>query len=123
MDKRQTFYKRANALILIRWLEKGLPFKARIWHSGTVPSLERQVENPTIRISPNSKAMLLELAKQEGKPVQTVLDEAIEERRRELFFNQLDEDFARLQADPVAWAEYQKESRSWHEMADFVDEK
>jgi len=38
----------------------------------------KTVENPNIRISPRSKAVLRALAKREGKPMQAVLDEAID---------------------------------------------
>ncbi len=57
-------------------------------------------DSPNIRISPRSKATLRELAKQEGKPMQTVLDEAIEQYRRDKFFRELDASFAQQSADP-----------------------
>ena len=47
-------------------------------------------DSPHIRISPQSKATLRELAKREGKPMQTVLDEAVEQYRRDKFFRDLD---------------------------------
>lgn len=70
-------------------------------------------ESPNIRISPRSKATLRELARHEGKPMQTVLDEAIEQYRRDKFFHELDEAYARLQADPEAWAEELAERQLW----------
>ena len=45
--------------------------------------------------------------------MQTVLDEAIEQYRRDKFFRDLDESFARVQSDPEAWAEESAESRLW----------
>jgi predicted DNA-binding protein len=60
-------------------------------------------ENPNIRISAHSKAILRQLAKREGKPMQAVLDQAIEQYRRDTFFRELNESYARLQADPGAW--------------------
>ena len=70
-------------------------------------------ENPNIRISPRSKATLRELAKREGKPMQTVLDEAIEPYRRDTFFRELNESYLRLQADPEAWKQELAERQEW----------
>ena len=70
-------------------------------------------ENPNIRISPRSKATLREMAKHEGKPMQAVLDEAIEQYRRNKFFSELDESYARLQTDPGAWQEELAERQLW----------
>ena len=71
------------------------------------------VENPNIRISAHSKATLRELAKREGKPMQTILDEAIERYRRDTFFRELNESYLRLQADPEAWKEELAERQEW----------
>jgi hypothetical protein len=53
------------------------------------------------------------LAEHEGKLMQTVLDEAIEQYRRDRFFRALDEGYAQLQADPQAWQEELDERRLW----------
>ena len=71
------------------------------------------LENPNIRISPHSKATLRELANREGKPMQTVLDQAIEQYRRDTFFRELNESYLRLQADPDAWKEELAERQAW----------
>lgn len=68
---------------------------------------------PEIHLSARATATIHELAAKEGKSAETVLDEAVEEYRRELFFREFNEAFARLQADPVAWADYQAEQRLW----------
>ena len=76
--------------------------------------MSRTVENPNIRISAHSKATLRELAKREGKPMQAVLDEAIERyRRRNTFFRELNESYVRLQADPEAWKQELAERQEW----------
>jgi predicted transcriptional regulator len=72
-----------------------------------------RLENPNIRISPHSKATLRELAKREGKPMQAVLDQAVEQYRRETFFRDLNDSYARLQADPEAWKQELAERRQW----------
>ena len=70
-------------------------------------------ESPNIRISSHSKATLRDLAKREGKPMQAVLDEAIEQYRRDTFFRELNESYGRLQADPDAWKEELGERQEW----------
>ena len=61
--------------------------------------------SPNIRISPRSKAVLRDLAAREGKPMQTVLDDAIEHYQRDKFLDEVNAAYARLQADPIAWKE------------------
>ena len=45
--------------------------------------------------------------------MQTVLDEAVEQYRREKFFRDLDETYARLEADPEAWKDELAERQIW----------
>ncbi|MFN0107056.1 MAG: toxin-antitoxin system protein [Bryobacteraceae bacterium] len=71
------------------------------------------MENPNIRISPHAKATLRELAKREGKPMQAVLDEAIEHYQREKFMDEANAAYARLQSDPEAWKEELAERQAW----------
>jgi predicted DNA-binding protein len=75
--------------------------------------MSKVLESPNIRISPQSKATLRELADHEGKPMQTVLDEAIEQYRRDRFFQELNDGYARLQANPQAWQEELDERGLW----------
>ena len=70
-------------------------------------------ENPNIRISPHAKATLRDLAKREGKPMQTVLDEAIEYYQREKFMDEVNAAYAKLKDDPQAWGEEQEERQAW----------
>ena len=70
-------------------------------------------ESPNIRISSHSKATLRDLAKREGKPMQAVLDEAIEQYRRDTFFRELNESYGRLQTDPEAWKQEMGERQEW----------
>ena len=74
----------------------------------------KTIENPNIRISPRSKAVLRTLAKQEGKPMQAVLDEAIEHYQRDRFLDDVNAAFANLKSDPKAWKEEQTERALWH---------
>ena len=70
-------------------------------------------ENPNIRISARSKESLRELAKRAGKPMQAVLDEAVEQYRRDQFFREAEESYVRLQNDPKAWKEHVSELELW----------
>jgi hypothetical protein len=79
--------------------------------------MSKTAENPNIRISPVSKVTLRKLAEHEGRPMQSVLDSAIEQYRRDTFFRELDESYARLQADPKAWQEELDERRLWDSTA------
>ena len=57
----------------------------------------------TIRISESTRRMLGELARQDGKSLQSVIDRAIETYRRQRFLEGLHNDFAALRNDPDAW--------------------
>jgi predicted DNA-binding protein len=70
-------------------------------------------ESPNIRISAKSKATLRELAKSEGKSMQTVLDEALEQYRRDKFLDQVNEAYSRMRANPKAWKDELAERQLW----------
>ena len=78
----------------------------------------KTVENPNIRISPRSKAVLRTLAKQEGKPMQAVLDDAIEHYQRDKFLDEVNASFAILKNDPKAWKEELAERALWDKTLD-----
>ena len=73
----------------------------------------KTIENPNIRISPRSKAALRTLAKQEGKPMQAILDAAIEHYQRDKFLDDVNAAFAHLKSDSKAWREEQTERALW----------
>ena len=70
-------------------------------------------ESLNIRIIPSAKAALRQLAKSEGKPMQAVLDAAIERYQRDKFLDQVNAAFARLKADDKAWNEELAERQAW----------
>ena len=70
-------------------------------------------ESPNIRISPRAKAALRQLAKSEGKPMQAVLDAAIERYQRDKFLDEVNAAFARLKADDKARNEELAERQGW----------
>jgi hypothetical protein len=75
--------------------------------------MKAAAENPNIRITPRSKAVLRALARQAGKPMQAALDEAIEHYRRDIFLDGVNAAYATLCNDPKAWKEEQAERALW----------
>ena len=57
-----------------------------------------------IRIDLRTRERLRELSDRNREPMQAVLAKAVEEYRRNHFFEALDEAYAALQADPNAWS-------------------
>jgi hypothetical protein len=75
--------------------------------------MKAATENPNIRITPRSKAALRALARQEGKPMQAVLDEAIERYQRDKFLDEVNAAYAALRKDAKAWKREQAERAIW----------
>jgi hypothetical protein len=67
----------------------------------------------TVRISEKARKTLRDLAAESGESMQAVLDRAVEEYRRQRFFDELNAGYEALRRDPEAWAEYQKELALW----------
>ena len=57
--------------------------------------------------------MLRTIAEQTGQSMQDVLDRAVEEHRRRVFFDSLNSYYAELRQDPKAWAEELEERAAW----------
>jgi predicted DNA-binding protein len=75
--------------------------------------MKTTAENLNIRITPHSKSVLRALAKQEGKPMQAVLDEAIEHYQRDKLLDEMNAAYIALRDDPKAWKEEQVERALW----------
>ena len=58
----------------------------------------------TIRVSEDSRALAADLARRTGVPMQTVVATALAAYEQALFWQALDEGYARLEADPDTWA-------------------
>jgi predicted DNA-binding protein len=76
-------------------------------------AMKTTAEDSKIRITPRSKAVLQSLAKQQGKPMQAVLDEAIDHYRRDKFLDDVNAAYARLRSDPKGWKEERAERALW----------
>ena len=67
----------------------------------------------TIRISESSRKMLYDLARQDNKPMQAIVEQAIESYRRQRFLEGLSEDFASLRNNPENWQAEVEERKEW----------
>jgi predicted transcriptional regulator len=80
------------------------------------------VAGATVRVSEKTHNRLRELAVQTGQPMQTILEQAVEDYRRRCFFDELSRAFAALRGDPQAWAQELEERSAWEvTIADGLD--
>jgi hypothetical protein len=77
------------------------------------PIKQPSKSSTTVRISEQSHRSLRELAAQSGEPMQTVLDKAIEEHRRQRFWAEMNAAYAVIQNDPQALAAEKEERALW----------
>jgi predicted DNA-binding ribbon-helix-helix protein len=66
----------------------------------------------TVKLSREAHTTLATLAKERGLAMSALLADLIERERRRAFVEAANEDYARLRADPEAWADYQAEIKS-----------
>lgn len=66
-----------------------------------------------IKISDRSCQILQELAERSGEAIETILDRAIENYRRQRFLEEANQAFAALRNDPEAWQEELEERLAW----------
>jgi predicted transcriptional regulator len=67
----------------------------------------------TVRVDERLHATLREIALEEKRSIGQVIEDAIRQYRKERFWDGVEEDLARLRADPVAWKDYQDEIAVW----------
>ncbi len=68
-----------------------------------------------VRISEASHETLRRLAREEGRSMQAVLDQAVERYRRAKFLRGANADFAALRQNSRAWKEEQAERELWEQ--------
>lgn len=68
---------------------------------------------PTVRINKTMHEALRELAEREKAPLQTVLERAIENYRRQRFLEAANRQYAALRADEKAWQQELAEREQW----------
>ena len=67
----------------------------------------------TVRISETSRELLRELARRTNATMQDVIEMALAEYRKRLFWEQAAHDFRAMRDDPEAWAEEVAERERW----------
>jgi predicted transcriptional regulator len=67
----------------------------------------------TIRVSEETRTALRNLAHARGESMQEVVAKAVEQFRRQQFFDALDASYAKLQEDREAWESLQHEYAEW----------
>lgn len=67
----------------------------------------------TIRLRPGTHKALKETAAATGETLQDALDKAVEERRRRVYLEGLNADYAALRRDKKASAEFDAENAVW----------
>jgi predicted transcriptional regulator len=67
----------------------------------------------TVRVKKETHEILRNLAAKADTTIVAVLEEAVREYHRKKYWEEVDAGYARLRADPEAWAEYQEEIRAW----------
>lgn len=78
-----------------------------------------------VRVYENTHRILRGLSATQGKSMQEILDQAVEDYRRRMFLEGLNEDFRRLRSDASLWEEHEQEMTLWNEstIADGLDSK
>jgi len=67
----------------------------------------------TVRINQETHHVLRKLASMEGKPMQAILEMAVEEFRRQRFLREANTAYAALRKDPRKWKEELAERKAW----------
>jgi len=67
----------------------------------------------TVRITPEARKSLREIADSTGQSMQEVLSKAIEDYRRKTFLETANAAFAALRNDARAWKQEQEEREAW----------
>jgi predicted transcriptional regulator len=77
----------------------------------------------TIRVSLRARDLLQELAQTSGSSMQAVLEQALEQYRRQQLLEATNAAYAALRAAPEAWANLEQERLAWEQTrADGLEE-
>jgi predicted transcriptional regulator len=66
----------------------------------------------TIRVSEETRDRLASLANATGRPMTSVLDDAVEALERKMFFDRFNRRYQELRDDSAAWSEIEQERRA-----------
>lgn len=67
-----------------------------------------------VRISETTHELLRSLSSSEGRPMQEIIDNAMEIYRRKAFLDGLSNDFRLLREDAETWNEHEEEMADWN---------
>ncbi len=67
----------------------------------------------TVRVTPETRAILQELSRESKQSMQWLLAKAVEQYRRQLVLQRANEAYAALRAHPGEWSKEQEERRIW----------
>jgi len=82
------------------------------------------MQTATVRISLKTREKLRSLTANTGESMQSILDKAVEELSRKMFWERTNSAFASLQKDPVAWEKELEERSAWDvTLTDGIKEK
>ena len=70
-------------------------------------------DTTTIRVSKEVYNAVKSIAQQQNEKIQDVIEQAIKDYKKKKFFDHLNLAYARLKADPKAWAEEEEEREDW----------
>lgn len=77
-----------------------------------------------VRVSAAAHRALRQFAAAEGRPIQAVLDEALQDYRRQKFWNRTNAAFQALKHNKTAWKDQHAERLSWDRtLLDGLEEK
>jgi hypothetical protein len=77
----------------------------------------------TIRVSLRTRDLLQELAQTAGSSMQAVLEQALEQYRRQQLLEETNAAYATLRAAPEAWADLEQERLAWEQtLSDGLEE-
>ena len=69
----------------------------------------------TMRVSVRAHALLQELAQTSGSSIQAVVEQAVEQYRRQQLLEATNAAYAALRAAPEAWAALEHERQAWEQ--------
>jgi hypothetical protein len=75
-----------------------------------------------VRVSEATRERLRAIAEREGSTLQSIVDRALDEHERQVFWAQMDSAWAALKSDPAAWQAEMDERAAWDAtLADGLD--
>jgi hypothetical protein len=67
--------------------------------------VENVMTTSNVHVTDGTQRVLQALSEETGKSISEILDKAVEEYRRKIFFEGVDRDYRALKADPQAWSQ------------------